>query len=191
MMSYAKELAFEKADIIKRQIYALEHIHDIALMKHDFEVSSYINSFRMEAYDIAHLQGSAMVGVMVVYEGSEINSSEHRVFNIQSVNHSNDTQALYETLSRRLRHDEWAYPNIIVVDGGVAQKRVAEKAVREHDLSIPVIAVVKDDKHKARELLGQKKLSEKYHREIVALNNESHRFALLQHSKKRGREFLE
>lgn len=190
MMAYAKNLQFEKAEVLKNQMYALEHIHDIALMKHDFEVSSYITSFRMEAYDIAHLQGSAMMGVMVVYQGSEIDSSEHRVFKIRLVDRSNDTQALHETISRRLRHPEWAYPNIIIVDGGIAQKRVAEKAVRECDLSIPVIAVVKDERHKARELLGQQKLSQKYHREIVALNNESHRFALLQHSKKRDREFL-
>src|SRR5690606_13658113 len=173
MMAYAKDLEFEKAEVLKNQMYALEHIHDIALMKHDFEVSSYITSFRMEAYDIAHLQGSAMMGVMVVYQGSEIDSSEHRIFKIRSVDRSNDTQALYETISRRLRHPEWAYPHIIIVDGGIAQKRVAEKAIRECDLSIPVIAVVKDERHKARELLGQQKLSEKYHREIVALNNES------------------
>lgn len=190
MMQHAKELQFERAHATKKQIYSLEHIHDIALLKHDFEVSQYVNSFRMEAYDIAHIQGDAMVGVMVVYDGVEIDTSEHRVFSIRSVEKANDTAALYETVSRRLTHVEWAYPDIIVVDGGVAQKRFVEKALRERDVKIPVIAVVKDDKHKARELLGQKKISEKYAREIVALNNESHRFALKQHKKKRSKNFL-
>ena len=190
MMSYAKDLKFERANVIKKQIYSLEHIHDIALLKHDFEVSNYLSGFRMEAYDIAHMQGDAMVGVMVVYDGVEINTSEHRVFTIRSVDRSNDTAALYETVTRRLSHVEWAYPDVIVVDGGIAQKRFVEKALRERGLKIPVIAVVKDHRHKARELLGQKKISEKYAREIVALNNESHRFALAQHKKKRNSSFL-
>lgn len=190
MMTYAKELKFEKAEVLKRKMYSLEHIHDIALMKHDFEISSYIDTFRIEAYDIAHLQGEAMVGVMVVYNGREIDSSEHRVFTIRSVDRANDTAALSETLARRLSHKEWPYPDVIIADGGIAQKRALERVVREHNLTIPVIAVVKDERHKARELLGQKKLSKKYHKEIVALNNESHRFALLQHTRKREKNFL-
>jgi excinuclease UvrABC nuclease subunit len=190
MMEYAKALKFERAQVIKKQIFSLEHIHDIALLKYDFEVSQYLVSFRIEAYDIAHMQGDAMVGVMVVYDGVEINSSEHRVFTIRSVDRSNDTAALYEVVKRRFTHPEWAYPDIIVVDGGIAQKRFVEKALREANLKIPVIAVVKDHKHKARELLGQKKISEKHAREIVALNNESHRFALKQHKNKRDKNFL-
>jgi len=190
MMHEAKALRFERAGIIKRQIYALKHIQDIALLKHDFEVSSYLKGFRMEAYDIAHTQGDAMLGVMVVYNGVEIDSSEHRVFGVKSVDRANDTAALYEVITRRLGHAEWAYPDIMIVDGGVAQKRVIEKALREQNLSIPVIAVVKDDRHKAKALLGQKKLSEKYHKEILALNAESHRFAIARHREKRGEGFL-
>ena len=190
MMELAKELKFEQANIIKRQIASLHHIHDIALLQHDFDEKPYLQNFRMEAYDIAHMQGDAMVGVMVVYSGTEIDNREHRVFTIQSVDNSNDVAALYETISRRLRHTEWAYPQVIIVDGGIAQKRIIEKALREYKLSIPVVAVVKDDKHKARELLGQKKIIEKHHRKIVALNAESHRFAIKQHTRKRNKDFL-
>jgi excinuclease ABC subunit C len=190
MMSLAKDLKFEQAAVVKRQIQSLQHIHDIALLKHDFDVNPYLDNFRMEAYDIAHMQGDAMVGVMAVYSGSEIDNREHRVFNIKSVDRSNDTAALYETISRRLEHSEWAYPHVIIVDGGIAQKRIIEKSLRENNLSIPVVSVVKDDKHKARELLGKKKIVEKYHREIVELNAESHRFAIKQHKRKRDKNFL-
>jgi len=190
MMYHAKVMEFERAAVLKKQIYALEHIRDMALLKHNFEGADYVQNFRMEAYDIAHIQGDAMVGVMVVHAGPGINTGEHRVFNITSVDRSNDTAALYEVIMRRLRHEEWPYPQIIVVDGGIAQKRVIEKALREHHLKIPVMAVVKDERHKAREILGQKRISEKYHTEIVALNAESHRFALAQHTKKRSKNFL-
>ena len=190
MMKNAKALKFERASVIKRQMYSLEHIRDMALLKHNFEGARYLNNFRMEAYDIAHMQGDAMVGVMVVHSTNQIDTSEHRVFNINSVDRANDTAALYEVITRRLNHQEWPYPQIIVVDGGIAQKRIIEKAIREKNLSIPVMAVVKDEKHKAREILGQKKISEKYHKEIVALNAESHRFALKQHTQKRDKQFL-
>lgn len=191
MMQKAKELKFEQAAVMKRQLYSLKHIRDMALLKHNFEGAQYLNNFRMEAYDIAHIQGNAMVGVMVVHSGNQIDTSEHRVFNIHSVDRANDTAALSEVMSRRLNHQEWPYPQIIVVDGAVAQKRAIEKVLREHNLTIPVMAVVKDERHKAREILGQKKISEKYNKEIVALNAESHRFALKQHIQKRDKKFLE
>lgn len=185
-------LQFERAARIRDQLYALEHIKDIALMRHDFEAHGIdIPRFRIEAYDIAHTEGQNMLGVMVVQQGNEINTDEHRVFNIRSVSRSNDTAALYETLTRRFQHDEWWYPNIIVVDGGVAQKRIAEKVLREKGISIPVVAVVKDEQHKAKALLGQKKILEKYKRDIISLNAESHRFALSQHTKRRGKTFLQ
>jgi excinuclease ABC subunit C len=190
MMHSAKDLKFERAAAIKRQMYSLEHIRDMALLKHNFEGAHYLDNFRIEAYDIAHMQGDAMVGVMVVHSTNQIDTSEHRVFNINSVDRANDTAALYEVMTRRLTHEEWPYPQIIIVDGSIAQKRVIEKALRERDVSIPVMAVVKDEKHKAREILGQKKISEKYHKEIVALNAESHRFALKQHTQKRDKNFL-
>lgn len=190
MMMYADALEFEKAQSVKFQINALEYIKDIALMKRDFELGTEREFVRIEAYDIAHHQGDAMIGVMVVHNGFEIDSSEHRLFIIRSVDTSNDTAALTETLTRRLKHTQWTYPNIIVVDGGTAQKRVMEKVLREHDLVIPVVSVVKDDKHKAKGIMGQKKIVEKYTKEIIAINAESHRFAINAHKRKLRNNFL-
>ena len=190
MMGHADKLEFERAQSIKRQIYALEHIRDVALMRRDFELGTEHKLFRIEAYDIAHHQGSAMVGVMVVHNGIEISSADHRLFNIKSVDHSHDIAALSETLQRRLNNTQWPYPSLIVVDGGVAQKRGMEKVLREFEVKIPVVAVVKDDRHKAKVLLGQKRLVKQYSSEILAINAESHRFAINAHKKKRRKDFL-
>jgi excinuclease ABC subunit C len=189
MHAYADDLAFERAASIKYQIKALEHIKDVALMKRDFDLGTRKN-VRMEAYDIAHMQGEAMVGVMVVHEGGAINNQEHRIFNIQSATKADDTKALYEVVTRRFKHPEWPFPHIIIVDGGIAQQRVVQKAIREQSLTIPVIAVVKDERHKARSLIGQKKYIEKYKDEIIALNNESHRFAVKTYRTKHHNNFL-
>lgn len=61
----AKALKFEQAQTIKKLLFDLGHIRDVALMKLDREESS---AARIEAYDTAHFQGEATVGVMTVVQ---------------------------------------------------------------------------------------------------------------------------
>ena len=123
MMTAAKAEQFEDAGRIKRKIFALEHIHDVALIRDDTKVYRDERTVRIEAYDVAHLGGDDMVGVMTVVEGDEPKNNEYRKFKIQSVDRSNDPAALKEILERRLKHKEWPLPQIIVVDGSTAQKK--------------------------------------------------------------------
>ncbi len=190
MKREAQAMHFEHAARLRNQIHALEHIKDIALMKHDFETAYYQKMFRIEAYDIGHFAGSAMIGTMVVHDGVEYNPEEYRVFNIQGIHASDDARALMQVLERRLRHREWPLPQIMVVDGGPVQKRALEKVLRDEGLHIPVMAVVKDEHHRAKAILGQKKLREKYEKTILALNAESHRFTIGRHKAKLRSEFL-
>ncbi len=190
MKKYSEDENFEQAARIRNKISALVHIRDVALMKHDFETSYYSKHFRIEAYDVAHLQGESMVGVMVVHNGLALEPENYRIFNIKSVDRSNDGAALRETLERRLGHTEWAQADLIVVDGGMVQKRVMEKTLRKFGLKISVVSVLKDDKHKAKGMFGQKKFLEKYRNQILSINAESHRFAINHHKKQRRKKFL-
>ena len=191
MKKYAADENFERAARLRNQISSLVHIRDIALMKHDFETSYYTEQFRIEAYDIAHLQGESMVGVMVVHNGVTAEPENYRLFNIRTVSVANDLAALTETLERRMGHTEWPQADMIVVDGGMIQKRAMERVLRRYELKIPVVALVKDDKHKAKGMFGQKKLLEKYKKQILAINTESHRFAITAHKKQRRKKFLQ
>lgn len=193
MKDYAKEKEFEKAERVKRQIFALEHINDVALIKPDTVESEYMKngSFRIESYDIAHISGSDMVGVMVVIENGFAQKSEYRKFKIKSVDTANDTAGLAEVLKRRLNHDEWRLPKLIVVDGGKPQINSAKKTLGEFGYMIPVVSVVKDSKHRPKGVLGKSEYSRKYETEILLANSEAHRFAQSYHSqlrKKRMRE---
>jgi excinuclease ABC subunit C len=85
---------------------------------------------------------------------------------------------------------EWPLPQIIVVDGSTAQKNAAEHVLRKLELLIPVVAVVKDDRHKPIRLIAAKKLLETYQNDILLANAESHRFALQYHQKKRNKRAL-
>lgn len=138
---------------MKSQIFALEHIRDVSLIKEENTQEGNATKFRIEAYDIAHMSGKNMVGVMTVVTNGIADTSEYRKFIIRSQSGSNDTGALEEVLSRRLRHTEWGMPDLIVVDGGVAQKNVAEQVVARYQFPIPVVAVVKDDRHKPAKIL--------------------------------------
>lgn len=178
MMRAAKAEEFEMAAAIKKQIFALEHIQDIALIKADRASLRTGTLVRIEAYDIAHQFGKDMVGVMTVVEGSEPKKHEYRKFKIKTLKDANDPAALREVLERRLAHSEWVMPDIVVVDGNDVQKKVAETILHEHDVLVPVVAVVKDDRHQAHHILGEPTLIDLHRLEILHANAEAHRFAI-------------
>jgi excinuclease ABC subunit C len=185
MKEFAKTREFEKAGKIKKTIFALNHIQDVSLIKDNYKKES-SNGFRIESYDIAHLSGTNVVGVMTVVENGEIKKSDYRKFKIRNNPSVNDTKALNEVLTRRLNHPEWPMPNLIVVDGGVAQKRVMEKVLKQNNLNIPVAAVVKDEKHKPKGIMASISFG-KYEKEILLANAEAHRFAIGFHRHLRGK----
>ncbi len=185
MKALAKAERFEEAHIIKKRIFALQHIQDVSLIKNDTERFISPHTVRIEAYDVAHLGGSNMVGVMTVFEDGQPKKSDYRKFTIRSLKDANDPAALHEVLSRRLTHPEWPFPTLIVVDGGVAQRNVAEALIRTLGLSIPVVAVVKDDRHKPKDILGDSAFVKTHKLEILHANAEAHRFSLAFHRDRR------
>ncbi len=188
MLIAAKNEEFEEANLIKKRIFALQHIQDIALVKEGNKLYRDQHTARIEAYDVAHLGGSDMVGVMTVIEGGEPIKSEYRKFKINSIDRSNDPGALKEILQRRLSHPEWPFPQIIVVDGSTAQKNAAEFVLKKAGVVIPVVAVVKDDRHKPVRVIAAKKLLDQFEMEILHANAEAHRFSLSYHRQKRNKK---
>jgi excinuclease ABC subunit C len=194
MSDHAKKMEFELANEYKQMIFALKHIKDVSLLDQKIKEYSQRSSkkrgraYRIEAYDIAHISGKYTVGVMVVVEDGEPKKSEYRKFKIRiEADRSDDTLHLEEVLMRRFNHPEWQKPDLLVIDGGTAQKRRAEKTLKTLALEIPIVSVVKDDKHKARAVLGNKEMIESYKRGILVANLESHRFAVAYHRELRDK----
>ncbi len=188
MKALAKAQRFEEANEKKKLIFGLQHIQDMALVTEDRNTE---DRHRIEAYDVAHLQGSSSVGVMTVVQKGRPNPAEYRQFILRKKHNGNDLSALEEIITRRLRHPEWPYPEIIVIDGGKLQMNVAEDILLEHNLSIPVVAVVKDARHKPKDILGNPELTQRFEKEIILVNSEAHRFAITFHKKKRAQSFLQ
>ncbi len=190
MKTAAKEERFEDATQARRELFALDHIQDVSLIK-DENRSEHSHPRgdtlqRIEAYDTAHLSGTNAVGVMTVLVDGVPSKREYRTFNIRGIKKNDDIASLWEILSRRLTHLEWPLPQAIVVDGGRTQKKAAEAVLRENGISVSVAAVVKDERHRPREVIGARAagVSEA---DAVLANAEAHRFSLARHRIARGR----
>lgn len=185
MKGLARKREFEKASVVRNKIKALSHIHDVSLIKYD-ELLKKDRTFRIEAYDISHISGSNMVGVMTVVTNGVTDNKEYRKFRIRGYDSSNDVGALTEVMKRRLGHPEWVYPNLVVVDGSTAQKRAIETLFNQLGVQIPVMAVVKNERHRPKAILGNKELAIEHEKSIILANAESHRFALTYHRNRRS-----
>ncbi|MFZ2299831.1 MAG: UvrB/UvrC motif-containing protein, partial [Candidatus Moraniibacteriota bacterium] len=194
----AKNLAFERANEIKKTLFGLKHIQDMALVKNESGIPARPDdgmnqeswNGRVEAYDVAHLGGDASVGVLVVLQDGIADKASYRKFILRGRHDGNDLTALAEILKRRLKHTEWPLPDIIVVDGGELQLGAAEKILRDAKLTIPIVGVVKNAKHQPQRLIGPESLIKRFKKEILLANSEAHRFAITFHRKRRDKALL-
>jgi len=195
MKKYAKSEEFEQAEKVKRQIFALEHINDIALLKSDSHNSKKTNK-RIEAYDISHISGEHMVASMVVSVDASIDISKYRKFKVRAIEGIDDVGAMREVLARRLNHlDDWGVPNLIILDGGKGHINMADDLWQKLDVKIPVIAVAKGPTRKKLDIyksavveVDDKLLEDKIL--IENLREEAHRFAIKYHKQLRDKNLI-
>ncbi len=189
MRRAAKEERFEEAAARRRELFALDHIQDVSLIKDENleESRSKSSHSRIEAYDTAHLAGTNAIGVMTVVEDGTPVKREYRTFNIRGMKKNDDIASLKELLTRRFGHSEWPFPQVIIIDGGTTHKKAAETALAALGIIIPVAAVVKDERHRPREVIGARRagVSEA---DAVLANSEAHRFSLAKHRAARSRK---
>lgn len=188
MQRAAKEERFEAAADARRALFALDHVQDVSLIKDEnlLETRASLADMRIEAYDTAHLSGTAAIGVMTVVESGVPVKKEYRTFRIRGIQKNDDIASLKEILSRRLAHPEWPLPSAIVVDGGKTHKKTGESVLKAAGVSIPVVAVVKDERHRPREVIGALRagITEA---DAVLANSEAHRFSLSRHRRARSK----
>lgn len=147
---------------------------------------------RIEGYDISNIQGKDATGSMVVLTNGEIDKSQYRKFKIKISGKPDDVAMLREMIRRRLTHQEWHIPDLIIVDGGRGQANGVKLEAGNLKLEIPIFglakrmewlypldgAIIKISKDSLALKLLQK------------LRDEAHRFALNYHRKLHGRMIL-
>ncbi|MDD3679530.1 MAG: GIY-YIG nuclease family protein [Candidatus Shapirobacteria bacterium] len=100
---------------------------------------------RIEAYDVANLAGQEATGSLVVFNQGQPDIRQYRQFKIKQASQPNDVKMIAETLSRRLKHPEWPYPKLIVVDGGKPQLSAVLTILKENNLDIPALGLAKKE----------------------------------------------
>lgn len=161
---------------------------------------------RMECFDVSNISGKFAVASMVTFLDGEKFTDGYRRFKINSIDTPDDYRMMHECLSRRFQHQDglWAWPDLLVVDGGKGQLNVAHKVLQELNVTgVPLISIAKGkgEGARAKGIWQGKKDEEVYlvgrknpvklksgSPELMILQNlrdESHRFAINYHRKLR------
>ncbi len=153
---------------------------------------------RIECFDISHTRGEATVASCVVFSPEGPEKSHYRRFNIAGITPGDDYAAMHQALTRRFRklaEGEGARPDILLIDGGSGQVAQAMDVLAEMGLGdIRVIGVSKGPARRAGDenliladtgkTLHPGSSSPALHL-IDAVRDESHRFAISGHRKRR------
>ena len=113
---------------------------------------------RVEAYDISNLGNEDIVSSMTVFVDTRPLKRDYRRFKMKTLEGADDYGSMRETLRRRLAeyregNEKFStLPDLFLIDGGSVHARTALEVLREFDLDIPVLGMVKDDKHRTRAL---------------------------------------
>jgi excinuclease ABC subunit C len=119
----------------------------------------------------------------------------------------NDIAMLKEVLIRRLAHPEWPYPQVMLIDGGIAQLNIGIKVKRELLLkrttvrfsskveNVKIISIAKGRRElfieDRKNPIPLKNLPQDIYNLIVYLDDEAHRFAIAYHKKLRKKALLQ
>jgi len=155
--------------------------------------------FHIECFDNSNIQGSNPVGSCIVFKNLKPSKKEYRLYNIKSVEGPNDFASMEEIIYRRysrLLKEEKTLPNLIIIDGGKGQLSSALKSLclLKLDKKIEIISIAK----KLEEIYSIKDPNPLYLDKrsetlkiIQHARNESHRFAINFHRKKREKYSLD
>ncbi len=155
---------------------------------------------RIECFDISHSQGEGTVASCVVFDREGPRKSDYRRFNISDITPGDDYAAMEQALLRRytrLKKEDAALPELLLIDGGKGQLSSARKVMEELQISeILLVGVSKGPARKAgmeilhipsqgREL-DLPPDSPALHL-IQQIRDEAHRFAITGHRQRRAR----
>jgi len=170
---------------------------------------------RIECFDISNISGTSVVTSMVVFEDGLPKKSEYRRFIIDTSEGFDDTRAMHQVITRRLKRmlddrnidlaevsetggriSKFAYPPaLIVVDGGKPQVSAAQRALSELGISnIALCGLAKRLEevwlpNNADPLIFPRNSEGLYL--LQRIRDEAHRFAITFHRSRRSKVMLE
>lgn len=179
-------------------------IEKMSKLNEDFnEIGSFLaeklslNNFpyRIECYDISHIQGTNTVASMVTFVNGLSKKSAYKKFKIKlAEGKPDDFLSMQEVLTRRLKHlgeKNWEKPDLIIIDGGKGQLSSVMEIV--NGLGVSGIDFVSLAKRQEEVFLPNCSESVMLPRNSSALfliqriRDEAHRFAITYHRNLRSK----
>ena len=162
---------------------------------------------RIEVYDNSHIQGTNMVGGMVVAGPDGFEKSQYRKFNIKDpdISPGDDYAMMAEVMRRRFKRalkdqkdgKSMVFPDLVLIDGGLGQLNIVVNVLDELGLTtsdVPLVSIAKGvERNAGREQFFQPgkapfRLPESapvlYY--LQRLRDEAHRWAIGAHRAKRS-----
>ena len=167
---------------------------------------------RIECYDISHIQGTNLVGSMVVFQEGRPRPAHYRRFKIKHVEGVDDYASMQEMLRRRFKRlggvrsreqmleengaaayrDAWgSFPDLVLIDGGKGHLSAALEVLLELGLdSIPLSSLAKENEwlfvpHTPEPIVLPRDSQALYL--VQRARDEAHRFAITYHRNQRSK----
>jgi excinuclease ABC subunit C len=214
LVQMATENATETLQALRAQWQADTHKQEQALAELQQALNLPEPPNRIECYDISNMQGTAIVGAMVVFTQGVPDKKLYRRFNIESVvGAPDDFASMQEMLTRRFRRWKGSQdvstsfsgeqvpgskpdasfsflPDLIIIDGGKGQLGRAVEVLKSYDLldKVPVVGLAKQQEEIFLPHRSGSLMLPRHSQAlylIQRIRDEAHRFGITAHRKKR------
>ena len=185
------QLAFEAR-------FRARHSHGVEVLEALAEVLGLAEApSRIECFDISNIHGTDSVASMVVWENGKPKPADYRIFNIKSVEGSDDFASIAEAVTRRYRRliaEGRRLPELVLIDGGPGQLGAAVRAAAAFGLpTLPMVSLAKREEEIYLQGQGDPVRLDRASPVLQLLQrirDEAHRFGIKRHRAKRRRRTL-
>lgn len=212
------DLALNNAKNLLQNAENSDEAHILQSIKNLFGLQNMPN--RIEVFDTSHFQGQNAVGAKIVYENGIFNKSAYKRYALSG---SDEYTQMTELLTRRAQRftinpsknfttndanidkNYDAPPDLWLLDGGMAQIRIANEVIQSSGANVDILGIVKEKinhrayraKGGARDILRSSDLELRLEKDdkrlmfLQKLRDEAHRFAIAYHRKKARNKMCE
>ena len=178
------------------RINSNDKISDLSLIDIQKQLSLESKPLNIECYDISHVQGTNVVGSMVVFKNGKPDKSKYRKFEIKTSQKNDDYAALREVITRRIKRfkDSDSLPNLMLIDGGKGQLSVTHEVLISNgykEIEIASIAKQKEEIFMPNIFESVVLENGSYGKHLIQrVRDEAHRFAVTYHRNKRSKKMI-
>ncbi len=166
-------------------------------LKLDFKTIFNKNITDIEMIDNSHFGSKNSVSALVYFKDFKPLTKNYRLFKVHDG--ANDLALMYEALDRyyhRKYHSGDKLADILIVDGGYNQLKIAKEIKNKYNLDIILLALVKNEKHHTSKLLNEnfEEIKIAHNSKIffflTSIQDEVHRFVLNYQKKLRTKQLI-